>query len=207
MTGADRCLASRSTSRSARRRSWLRRSCTSTASPVSSSFSPCTFPRPDTLPVVFSGGTKTEGIKCWDVRASQCVYELSTGNTAVQGIAWSPETSTLYAATECTYKDWIGYHHDYRDFHARAIQDTDILPPRKPNSHGYWPDRAGRRTTRGRMSCASSSWCTFLVRRWRTGFVVRYAFKGQPELAVAPIYGDARPGGTRQRLYVHDVTR
>lgn len=156
---------------------------------------------------MFSGGTKTEGIKCWDVRASQCVYELSTGNTAVQGIAWSPETSTLYAATECTYKDWIGYHHDYRDFHARAIQDTDILPPRKPNSHGYWPDRAGRRTTRGRMSCASSSWCTFLVRRWRTGFVVRYAFKGQPELAVAPIYGDARPGGTRQRLYVHDVTR
>ena len=155
--------------------------------------------------VVFSGGNKTEGIKCWDIRARKCVYELSTGNTAVQGIAWSPETSTLYAATECVYQDWIGCHYDYRDFDTRAIQSSDILPPRKLDSHVYWPDRAihtenafGAAYDAGTHVLRKLPVVHDVLERWLTGlstYTVKYVFKERPELDVFPTYGDARPGG------------
>ncbi|TFY64138.1 hypothetical protein EVJ58_g2815, partial [Rhodofomes roseus] len=94
----------------------------------------------DGLPIMFSGGRKTEGIKCWDIRAKKCIYELSTGNTSVEGLAWSSAQSTLYAATSTSYQDWIGNHFSYRD--CKVPSGTDILPPKKMHNNLYWPDRA-----------------------------------------------------------------
>lgn len=66
--------------------------------------------------VIFTGGNRSESIKAWDPRASSrsCIYELSTGNNIVTSLAWDAPRSTLYAATECSYMDRLGYHHDYR---------------------------------------------------------------------------------------------
>jgi hypothetical protein len=63
---------------------------------------------------VFTGGCKQEQIKVWDVRARTCVYELATGNNAVQSLAWDSKHNSLYAATECSYMDRLGNHHNYR---------------------------------------------------------------------------------------------
>ena len=106
---------------------------------------------------MFSGGNKTEGIQCWDVRARKCVYEHSTGNTAVQGIAWSPETSTLYAATGCVYQDWIGCHYDYRDFDTHVLQNGDIAPAEAEQSRllARPRDTYGERV-RGRVRCGDT---------------------------------------------------
>ncbi|KAI0784256.1 hypothetical protein C8Q75DRAFT_810319 [Abortiporus biennis] len=70
---------------------------------------------PDGIPTVITGGNKTECLQVWDVRAKQLVYDLSTGNNIVQGMAWDTEHTTLYAVTECSYVDWMGGSHGYRD--------------------------------------------------------------------------------------------
>ena len=91
---------------------------------------------------MFTGGLKTEGIKLWDIRNKKAFYELSTGNNAVISLAWNKNNSTLYAATECQYVDWLGYYTEYRDFEKRAIRGTDIKPPITRSDYVYWPDRA-----------------------------------------------------------------
>ena len=50
----------------------------------------------------------------WDLRARSLVYDLSTGNNAVQSLAWDSDGNSLYAATDCPYVDRHGNHHDYR---------------------------------------------------------------------------------------------
>ncbi|CAL1716909.1 unnamed protein product [Somion occarium] len=79
---------------------------------------------PDGIPTVFTGGTRSEQVKVWDVRARRVVYELSSGNTAVQAMAWDTQHSTLYAATECMYIDRFGRTVGYR-------------PAEKPNYREY----------------------------------------------------------------------
>ncbi|KAH9838317.1 uncharacterized protein C8Q71DRAFT_750419 [Rhodofomes roseus] len=134
----------------------------------------------DGLPIMFSGGRKTEGIKCWDIRAKKCIYELSTGNTSVEGLAWSSAQSTLYAATSTSYQDWIGNHFSYRD--CKVPSGTDILPPKKMHNNLYWPDRAIHvENAFGYVYDAG------------THVMLRYSFKEQPEPDILPIYGDARP--------------
>ena len=91
---------------------------------------------------MFSGGHKTEGIKTWDIRAQKCVYELSTGNTSVMGLAWSSAQSTLYAATACPYLDWQGGFSGYRDLNTGMLHASDIMAPKTRRHHTYWPDRA-----------------------------------------------------------------
>jgi hypothetical protein len=63
---------------------------------------------------VFTGTTKSERIKVWDVRARTPVYELCTGNNQVSSLAWDPKRNCLYAATQCSHVDRNGYHHGYR---------------------------------------------------------------------------------------------
>ncbi|KAL0063424.1 hypothetical protein AAF712_009628 [Marasmius tenuissimus] len=72
------------------------------------------YAHPNGLPFVFTGGTKSEVIRLWDVRARRLVYELSTGNTSVEGLAWDSQRNTLYAATECSYLGRMGDHYGYR---------------------------------------------------------------------------------------------
>ncbi|GJE96272.1 WD40 repeat domain-containing protein [Phanerochaete sordida] len=140
----------------------------------------------DGLPVMFSGGVKSEGIKCWDVRAQKCVYELSTGNTEVAGLAWSDAHKTLYATGGCSHKDWMGAYHGYRDFEMGHIRDSDILGPRKRGEpmerEPFWPDRAIHiENAFGYAYDAGSH------------VMLSYRFKEQPELDVLPDYGDGEP--------------
>lgn len=69
---------------------------------------------PDGIPTVFTGGEAKEHIKMWDIRARAAVYEMSTGNNAVVGMAWDAQHNSLYAATECRYMDRMGNSLEYR---------------------------------------------------------------------------------------------
>ncbi|KAL1670643.1 hypothetical protein GGF50DRAFT_41791 [Schizophyllum commune] len=68
----------------------------------------------DGIPVIFTGGTRSQVIQVWDPRGQKLVYELATGNNAVQGLVWDAPRNTLYAATECTYMDRMGYTNEYK---------------------------------------------------------------------------------------------
>lgn len=75
----------------------------------------------------------------WDVRARAAVYELATGNNAVTSLAWDAKHHCLYAATECSYKDRLGFRHDYR---------PAMIPRRGRRGHDdeddyrCWPEQA-----------------------------------------------------------------
>ncbi|KAF8594807.1 hypothetical protein BDV93DRAFT_529077 [Ceratobasidium sp. AG-I] len=135
---------------------------------------------PDGIPTVFTGSTKGEHIKMWDVRAGATVYELSTGNNQVASLAWDASRNTLFAATECLYLDRMGYRHSYR-------------PARIPNRSGpaggvespvfYWPDRAPHAEDYYEYA--------FDAGEHR---VYQYAFKENPNLSIVPEYGEARAG-------------
>jgi WD40 repeat protein len=103
---------------------------------------------------VFTGSGKQEQIKVWDVRARTCVYELSTGNNAVQALVWDSKRNCLYAATECMYMDRLGYHHGYRpgfvpkpagapQSRSHDDDDEDDDEDDEEGDHEHcWPDRA-----------------------------------------------------------------
>ncbi|KAI0311303.1 hypothetical protein OF83DRAFT_1177712 [Amylostereum chailletii] len=65
-------------------------------------------------PFIIIGGTTSEQITVWDVRARRPLYELSTGNNEVSSMEWDAPRQTLYAATDCTYRTWLGTREGYR---------------------------------------------------------------------------------------------
>jgi len=69
------------------------------------------------------------------------VYELSTGNNAVVGMAWDAGHNSLYAVTECHYMDRLGRNHDYRRAKVPREQGSE-----DDELEGYegrcWPKRA-----------------------------------------------------------------
>ncbi len=67
-----------------------------------------------TTTALFTGGDLTQQVKMWDIRAEECVYELSTGNNAVASLAWDPARSALFVATECRYVNRMGVRTGYR---------------------------------------------------------------------------------------------
>lgn len=101
--------------------------------------------------VLFTGGTSSQQIKMWDVRGHSVVYELATGNNEVTALGWDSGRSRLYAATECSYMDRMGYNHDYRrakmpkgdggdddDDDEDEDEDDDYLE----GDEKMWPERA-----------------------------------------------------------------
>lgn len=77
--------------------------------------------------MVFTGGTESEGIRFWDVRAKKLVYELSTGNNTVCALAWDKQRTTLYAATEAEHRPGPRGRGVYRK--ARKVKrDHDAQP-------------------------------------------------------------------------------
>lgn len=71
---------------------------------------------------MFTGGEGSQGIKLWDIRNKQCVYELSTGNTEVSTLIWNSKCATLYASTECPYLDRRGIWNGYRTVRDPALR-------------------------------------------------------------------------------------
>ncbi|KAI0768006.1 hypothetical protein BD413DRAFT_566031 [Trametes elegans] len=69
---------------------------------------------PDGIPTLFTGGDRTQQIKMWDIREQECVYELSTGNNAVSGMAWDDANCALFVATECRFVNNFGERTGYR---------------------------------------------------------------------------------------------
>ncbi|KAI0701872.1 WD40-repeat-containing domain protein [Cerioporus squamosus] len=69
---------------------------------------------PDGIPTLFTGGDTTQQVMMWDIRAEECVYELSTGNNSVTGLAWDHTRSSLFVATECRYVNRMGLRTGYR---------------------------------------------------------------------------------------------
>ena len=70
--------------------------------------------RPPPVAALFTGGELTHQVKMWDIRAEECVYELSTGNNAVAGLAWDDARAALFVATECGYANRMGVRTGYR---------------------------------------------------------------------------------------------
>ncbi|KAI0040948.1 hypothetical protein FA95DRAFT_792933 [Auriscalpium vulgare] len=79
----------------------------------------------DGQPYVIIGGTGSQQVKVWDVRARAPLYELSTGNNVVNALAWDRKRQTLYAATDCPWMDRIGYHHGYRPARFRTEEQEN----------------------------------------------------------------------------------
>lgn len=63
---------------------------------------------------IIIGGKQSQQIKVWDARARKALYELSTGNNVVEGLAWDPARNELFAATECTNRGYHGTSFNYR---------------------------------------------------------------------------------------------
>ncbi|TFK68580.1 WD40 repeat-like protein [Pluteus cervinus] len=69
---------------------------------------------PDGIPSLFTGSSRGETIKFWDIRAQAVVYDLGTGNNAVSSLAWDEHRRTLYAAAPCEHVTRHGDRVDYR---------------------------------------------------------------------------------------------
>lgn len=101
---------------------------------------------------------------------------------------WDAARSTLHAAGACSYIDWLGAYHHYREFDTEWLRGTDILGPRKGGEpmerSAFWPDRALHvENAFGYAYDAGSH------------VMLSYRFKEQPELDVLPDYGDGEPMG------------
>ncbi|CAE6407089.1 unnamed protein product [Rhizoctonia solani] len=142
---------------------------------------------PDGIPIVFTGTHKREQIKVWDVRARACVYELATGNNAVQSLAWDAQNHCLYAATECEYMDRHGYRRGYRRAKIPKGQrfgimggDGKIEYYEDEDDGRCWPEAAWHREDYfGYLFDAGDH------------RIFRYAFKEDPKSSAVPEYGDA----------------
>ncbi|KAG8733800.1 hypothetical protein FRC12_018747 [Ceratobasidium sp. 428] len=134
---------------------------------------------PDSIPTLFTGTGVGQQIKVWDVRARTPVYELATGNNRVQSLAWDPMRNHLYAATECSYQDWMGYRHDYR-YTESGKRWTPESEDRRPKS---WPENAWHLENHFDYMFDAGD-----------HRIYRYAYKEDPDVSVLPKYGDAQPG-------------
>ncbi|KAI0058824.1 hypothetical protein BV25DRAFT_1918935 [Artomyces pyxidatus] len=75
-------------------------------------------------PFVIIGGSKSEQIKVWDVRAKVPLYELSTGNNQVTTLAWDDQRQTLELPPNF------------------PIPPAEMKERNDPNRGRDWPERA-----------------------------------------------------------------
>ncbi|KAG6842763.1 hypothetical protein H0H93_003569, partial [Arthromyces matolae] len=87
------------------------------------------------LIALFTGSSRQQEVRLWDIRAKTTVYELSTGNTNVTSLAWDDKHNTLYAAAECDYVDRNGFFYDYRRAKIpKFMRDEESLANRHPDA-------------------------------------------------------------------------
>ncbi|KDQ19041.1 hypothetical protein BOTBODRAFT_171005 [Botryobasidium botryosum FD-172 SS1] len=126
----------------------------------------------DGQPYIFTGGTKLQQIRCWDVRARLPLYELATGNNQVTALAWDALHCTLYAQTHCEFhvSEFSG-HQGYREFRG---------PGRVSDDERCWPAAAFH---------DEQAFEHPLDRGCHSLF--RYVFKTEPDASQVPRYGYA----------------
>lgn len=89
------------------------------------------------------GGSTSQQVKVWDIRAQLPLYELSTGNNQVNALAWDTSSQTLYAATDCEYFDRSRHHHEYRRAKLPKSTTGDADEDSYDDSEGpNWPKKA-----------------------------------------------------------------
>ncbi|TCD63390.1 hypothetical protein EIP91_005598 [Steccherinum ochraceum] len=158
----------------------------------------------DGLPLVISGGQRSQSVKVWDLRTKSIVYELATGNNSVTSLAWDAPRSTLFAATECEFMDRLGYNHDYRNaripktkWNSRQLgedwaeqdedEDEDMEDEEEDDDDDDdelgWPERAFHEE--------NAFGYAFDCGQHR---ILRYKFGVDADPGVLPEYGDAMPG-------------
>ncbi|KEP47054.1 WD40 domain protein [Rhizoctonia solani 123E] len=152
---------------------------------------------PGGIPTVFTGTSKSEQIKLWDIRARACVYELSTGNTMVESLSWDAHNNCLYAATQCSYMDRLGNHHDYR--YARIPKSQRSIQGVDEEDEEDEDDEDDEAATDGERCWPKDAWHTedYFGHLFDAGdhSIIRYKFKEDPISSVVPLYGNATVGG------------
>ncbi|KAK4701279.1 RNA-dependent RNA polymerase, partial [Phenoliferia sp. Uapishka_3] len=157
--------------------------------------------------IVFAGGTKTEQISAFDARVpGTALYSLATGNNAVQAIAWQTSTNSLWAATECSYMDRMGGHHDYRkakrskaerpstqvnmdldsdeeEYSDKDDEYDDEFDDKDDDGEYNWPEKAFHDEQSFGYTFDSASHQLF-----------RYAFKDKADPKVLPRWGESYIG-------------
>ncbi|KAJ7479389.1 hypothetical protein B0H11DRAFT_2423573 [Mycena galericulata] len=145
---------------------------------------------PDGVPGIFTAASRDEVIRFWDVRGKRMVYELSTGNTQVTGMAWHEAHCALYVSTTCEYMDQYGRSRGYR--HAKVPRtartldlegedsDEDYDSDDDDDDGPCWPKNAAHAEDYfGHLFDAGDH------------RIFRYAFKEGPDISVLPAYGEA----------------
>ena len=74
---------------------------------------------------VFTGGSASQSVRFWDVRAKRLVYELSTGNNVVDTLTWNAPKATLYAATSSEYSGGGGQYRRAKKVKRDAPKDGE----------------------------------------------------------------------------------
>ncbi|KAJ7737538.1 hypothetical protein B0H16DRAFT_1571880 [Mycena metata] len=141
---------------------------------------------PDGLPTLFTGSTKDQVIRLWDIRARKMIYELSTGNTSVNGMTWYDAQNVLYVSTTCSFMDRNGYTSDYR----RARLPASMLPEPVPagGMPNYDEDGEFDKCWPKQAIHSEGYWGEVFDAGHHRLF--RYAFKSNPE-PIVPEYGRA----------------
>lgn len=129
----------------------------------------------DREPFAFTGGCG-ESVLVWDLRKSSksCLYELSTGNTMVKGLAW--HGNTLIVAGDCSHIDRHGQPLD-QDFNpVRPDTQTSLNGTSRSHQH-WWPPRAKHDPDDFSEIFDCSSHAVFF---WKFGGTVADVIRGVP---------------------------
>ena len=86
---------------------------------------------------VFTGGGRSQSIRCFDLRAQTPLYELSTGNLEIRGLEFDQPTLTLYALGE-------GVPGEGREY--RRIRDGSTATGRRLRSDSMALDSDGEQS-------------------------------------------------------------
>ncbi|KAG6905613.1 hypothetical protein DXG01_001686 [Tephrocybe rancida] len=151
---------------------------------------------PDAIPTLFTGSTKQQEVRLWDIRARTTVFELSTGNTGVVSLAWDDAHNALFAATECGYVNHIG-NHGYRTAkepkfmrEERQRAEGDDMVVDDEDEEDYFSDDDDDDRGWPRKAFHGEEYFGYL---YDAGdhMLIRYTFKEEPDIAILPEYGDA----------------
>ncbi|KAI0310416.1 hypothetical protein OF83DRAFT_1070572 [Amylostereum chailletii] len=146
-------------------------------------------------PFAIIGGTNSQQVKIWDLRARLPLYELSTGNNGVTSLAWDAERQDLYAATYCQYMTRMGDYMGYRKakFGDKIEDEEDEDDDYDDDDDDYddepraWPEGAYHREFSFGHPLDSGE-----------HRIYRYRFKPDADVSRLPAYGQAtieRDGG------------